>query len=137
MDKYQLESCQINEVNCSLNTNTEDSLLIALEKGSEGNRHCRSHHGGSEFGRREGKCRSQEIKEDKKGKRSVIKEQKEKAVEVLKELSKFHSEILKDWKTVIRECVSVLEKFPQGGDEDQDASTEGTVRCSCNENPIN
>lgn len=59
--------------------------------------------------------------------RSVIREQKEKVVEVLKELNEFHAEILTDWRKVISECVLMPEKFPQGGDEDHDASTKGTV----------
>lgn len=129
MDTDQPESHQINEANCPLSTNTGDSLHITLERGPQGKRGCRNHHGGLAFGNREeGNCRADEIKkEDKKGKRSVIREQKEKVVEVLKELNEFHAEILTDWRKVISECVLMPEKFPQGGDEDHDASTKGTV----------
>uniref|UniRef100_M4ALH5 Death domain containing 1 n=1 Tax=Xiphophorus maculatus TaxID=8083 RepID=M4ALH5_XIPMA len=129
MDTGQPESHQINEANCPLGTNTGDSLLVTLEKGPQEKRGCRNHHGGLAFGNREeGECRPEEIKkEDKKGNRSVIREQKEKVVEVLKELSEFHAEMLTDWRKVISECVCMLEKFPQGGDEDHQASTKGTV----------
>ncbi|XP_017165812.1 uncharacterized protein LOC108167173 [Poecilia reticulata] len=84
MDTDQPESHQINEANCPLGTNARDGLLITLEKGSQEKRGC-----GLAFGNREeGKCRTEEIKEeDKKGNRSVVREQKEKVVEVLKELN--------------------------------------------------
>ncbi|XP_014852238.1 PREDICTED: uncharacterized protein LOC106923615 [Poecilia mexicana] len=132
MDTDQPENHQINDANCPLGTNTGDGLLITSEKGSQEKRVC-----GLTFGNREeGKCRPEEIKEeDKGGNRSVVREQKEKVVEVLKELNEFHAEILTDWRKVIHECVGILEKFPQGGDEHHAASTKDvseykTTSCS-------
>ncbi|XP_054916171.1 death domain-containing protein 1 [Poeciliopsis prolifica] len=125
MDIDQPESHPINEANCPLGTNTGDSLLITLEKGSQEKRGCRNHHGGLAFGdREEGKRRPEEIKKDKKGNKRVIREQKEKVVEVLKELNEFHAETLTGRREVTDECVCILKKFPPGVDEDHDASTK-------------